>query len=76
MTIRRLRNKSFSIRSIAPQDAVSSEAKRAKLRRCLLETLESRQMLATGVGPRLIGIQPNNSDLIENGVVRSIAPVR
>ena len=74
MTIRRLRNKSFSIRSIAPQDAVSSEAKRAKLRRCLLETLESRQMLATGVGPRLIGIQPNNSDLIENGVVRSIAP--
>lgn len=72
MTIRRLRNKNFSTRSIAPQDAVSSEAKRSKLRRCLLETLEARQMLAAG--PRLIGIQPNNSDLIENGVVRSIAP--
>ncbi len=25
-------------------------------------------------GPRLIGVQPNNSDLIEDGVVRNIAP--
>ena len=28
----------------------------------------------TSVGPTLIGVQPNNSELIENGVVRSIAP--
>ncbi len=84
MTIRRLRNK-FS--SQAPQNdpsqpqgnasrgSESSQAKRGKrfaFRKSLIETLESRQLMA--VGPRLIGVQPNNSDLIENGVIRQIAP--
>ncbi|XZE46976.1 tandem-95 repeat protein [Pirellulaceae bacterium SH467] len=84
MTIRRLRNK-FS--SQAPQNDSSqaqgnaslgnesSQAKQGKrfaFRRSLIETLESRQLMA--VGPRLIGVQPNNSDLIENGVIRQIAP--
>jgi hypothetical protein len=38
----------------------------------LIETLEPRNLLAAG--PQLIGVQPNNSDLIVNGVVRDIAP--
>ncbi|MEM9828370.1 MAG: peptidase, partial [Planctomycetota bacterium] len=37
----------------------------------LLETLESRQLLA---GPQLIGIQPNQGELIEDGTVRDTAP--
>ncbi len=42
-----------------------------KRRQHLLETLESRQLLA---GPQLIGIQPNDGDLIVNGSVRDTAP--
>ena len=38
----------------------------------LLEQLEQRQLLA--VGPQLIGIQPNSSDLLANGDVRMQAP--
>ena len=40
-------------------------------RRQLLETLEARQLLA---GPQLIGIQPNEGDLIVDGTVRDTAP--
>ncbi len=40
-------------------------------RRHLLETLESRQLLA---GPQLIGVQPNEGDLIVDGSVRDTAP--
>jgi hypothetical protein len=29
---------------------------------------------ATNPGPRLIGVQPNNSELIENGAIRTVAP--
>jgi Bacterial cadherin-like domain/Bacterial Ig domain/Bacterial pre-peptidase C-terminal domain/Dockerin type I domain/GEVED domain len=73
MTIRRLRNTSSPINTNTPKNAkASSDKKRGTLRRYLLETLESRQLLAAG--PQLIGVQPNNSDLIENGVVRNIAP--
>ena len=36
-----------------------------------METLEPRQLLA---GPQLIGIQPNEGALIENGTVRDTAP--
>ncbi|MCY2983370.1 MAG: hypothetical protein NTY15_06990 [Planctomycetota bacterium] len=73
MTIRRLRNVSSPINTNTPKNAsASSVKKRGALRRYLLETLESRQLLAAG--PQLIGVQPNNSDLIENGVVRNIAP--
>ncbi|MEL6106099.1 MAG: peptidase, partial [Planctomycetota bacterium] len=40
-------------------------------RRQLLETLESRMLLA---GPQLIGIQPNEGALIEDGTVRDTSP--
>ena len=65
MTIRWFRNKNSSIQSNPRANAKDSERKRGKLRRYLLETLESRQLLA--VGPQLIGVQPNNSDLLDNG---------
>lgn len=72
MTIRRLRNTTSNIQSKTQENAKGSKAKRSQLRQHLLETLESRQLMA--VGPQLIGVQPNNSDLIENGVIRNIAP--
>lgn len=74
MTIRRLRNKNSANVSNSKASEVSpaGDRKRNKLRRHLLETLEPRQLMA--VGPQLIGVQPNNSDLIENGVVRNVAP--
>ncbi|TVP99517.1 MAG: hypothetical protein EA381_09680 [Planctomycetaceae bacterium] len=37
----------------------------------MLETLEPRQLLA---GPQLIGIQPNEGALIDDGAVRTVAP--
>ncbi|MCM2374200.1 dockerin type I domain-containing protein [Aporhodopirellula aestuarii] len=37
----------------------------------MLETLEARQLLA---GPELIGVQPNEGELLDNGAVRQIAP--
>ncbi len=50
----------------------SSKAKSSKTRRQhLLERLEARQLLA---GPQLIGIQPNEGDLIVDGSVRDSAP--
>jgi Bacterial Ig domain/Bacterial pre-peptidase C-terminal domain/Dockerin type I domain/GEVED domain len=45
---------------------------RKRVRGMLLETLENRHLMA--VGPQLIGIQPNNSDLLLNGAVRTEAP--
>ncbi len=42
-----------------------------KKRQHLLESLESRQLLA---GPQLIGIQPNDGELIVNGTIRDTAP--
>ena len=51
----------------------SSSARSSKTlrRQHLLETLEARQLLA---GPQLIGIQPNEGDLIVDGSVRDTAP--
>ncbi|WP_145417286.1 tandem-95 repeat protein [Planctomycetes bacterium K23_9] len=46
-------------------------SKRTARRKHLLETLESRQLLA---GPQLIGIQPNQGALIEDGTQRDTAP--
>lgn len=48
-----------------------SATSRVRKRQHLLETLESRQMLA---GPQLIGIQPNEGDLIVEGSIRNVAP--
>lgn len=47
-------------------------AKRESVRRILLESLESRQLMA--VGPTLVGIQPNEGDLLENGEVLQVSP--
>ncbi|MCA9158727.1 MAG: DVUA0089 family protein, partial [Planctomycetales bacterium] len=46
--------------------------KRLNVRRVLLESLEPRQMLA--VGPQLIGIQPNNGELLQDGEVLHSSP--
>lgn len=48
-----------------------SSGERQRKRKHLLETLESRQMLA---GPQLIGIQPNEGDLIVQGSILNVAP--
>jgi hypothetical protein len=39
-----------------------------------LYSLQMEADARTSSGPLLIGVQPNNSDLIENGAVRSVAP--
>lgn len=57
----------------APSRVSSSQlARRQRLRNMLVEDLERRQLMA--VGPQLIGIQPNNSDLIVNGSVLTETP--
>ncbi len=47
------------------------QRRRVMRRQHLLETLETRQLLA---GPQLIGIQPNQGELIVDGTVRDTAP--
>ncbi|GAB5405863.1 MAG: hypothetical protein Aurels2KO_40940 [Aureliella sp.] len=56
------------------QSQTSQQRGQAKkrMRNMLLETLEQRQLLT--VAPQLIGIQPNNSDLLADGDVRNQAP--
>lgn len=61
---------SRSGRSRSPLSRLAKTPSRKK-RQHLLETLESRQLLA---GPQLIGIQPNDGELIVNGTVRDTAP--
>ncbi len=56
----------------SPASQQHTDAARKRMRQMLLETLENRQLLA--VGPSLIGIQPNNSDLLADGSVRTVAP--
>ncbi|MDX1927405.1 MAG: VWA domain-containing protein, partial [Pirellulaceae bacterium] len=46
--------------------------KRSSARRILMETLESRQLMA--VGPQLLGIQPNSGDLLDNGEILNVSP--
>ena len=41
-------------------------------RRLQLETLEARQLLT--LGPQLIGVQPNQGELLRDGDIRNIAP--
>ncbi|MFN9911550.1 MAG: hypothetical protein ACK53L_03130, partial [Pirellulaceae bacterium] len=43
----------------------SKDRARQAFRRNLVESLEARALMAAG--PQLIGIQPNNSDLLEDG---------
>ncbi|MEM9585927.1 MAG: peptidase, partial [Planctomycetota bacterium] len=51
--------------------AADQSATTGMRRKALMETLESRQLLA---GPQLIGIQPNQGELIVDGTVRNEAP--
>lgn len=60
----------------SPSASSRSDKRRARKsrdmrRRQLFETLEQRQLLA---GPQLIGIQPNEGELIVDGSVRDTAP--
>jgi len=49
------------------------ELRRQSARRNLrIETLEERQLLA--VGPQLIGVQPNQGDLLDDGDIRNVSP--
>ncbi len=41
-------------------------------RKMLLENLEGRQLMATG--PQLIGVQPNEGSLLQNGTVLHVSP--
>ncbi len=66
MTNRKFRNVA------SPNSQTQSDAARKRMRQMLLETLENRHLMA--VGPQLIGIQPNNSDLLIDGAVRTEAP--
>lgn len=71
MAIRRLRDVASEFNS-SPASKERREKSRQKLRKHLLETLEERRVMAAG--PQLIGIQPNNSDLLVPGDVRQVAP--
>ncbi|MEM6471239.1 MAG: PPC domain-containing protein, partial [Planctomycetota bacterium] len=83
MTFRRpsqsLRNRIRQASDAAGFDSVSGTARRARRlakrrdekRRTLVESLESRQLLA---GPELIGIQPNEGDLLTDGETLTFSP--
>ncbi len=75
MTSRKRINSSTSnsegSRSTRSDRSFSKRSTRKKRRQHILETLESRQLLA---GPQLIGIQPNEGDLIVNGSILDTAP--
>ncbi len=71
MAIRKCQSASSLRSKLSDALDLRSQAK-ARLRRMLMEHLEQRQLLA--VGPQLIGIQPNSSDLLANGEVRTEAP--
>jgi len=61
MTIRWFRNKNSLSKTDQNANIGNSQSKRTKFRRYLLEALEPRQLMA--VGPQLIGIQQNTSEL-------------
>lgn len=74
MTSRKRKNSSTSrpaSRTDRSRWSTLKTSTRVKRRKHLLEKLESRQLLA---GPQLIGIQPNEGDLIVNGSELDTAP--
>ncbi|MFO1062595.1 MAG: hypothetical protein U0892_01805 [Pirellulales bacterium] len=71
MANRKFRTAAFPVSSSNSSDAAKSKA-RNNMRRLLVEDLEARRLMA--VGPQLIGVQPNNSDLLTDGAVRNEAP--
>ncbi|MCA9225720.1 MAG: hypothetical protein KDA47_08910, partial [Planctomycetales bacterium] len=70
MTIRRsdFGSSDFATRRLKLRD----QQQRKLERRLLLEQLEQRQLLTTG--PQLIGIQPNEGELLSNNQTRQVAP--
>ncbi len=58
--------------SVREQQRRLKEMKREQARRMLLESLEGRQLMA--VGPQLIGVQPNEGTLLQNGTVLHVSP--
>ncbi len=50
----------------------SKDQARKRVRTCCSSPLENRHLMA--VGPQLIGVQPNNSDLLIDGAVRTESP--
>lgn len=66
MAIRNRQSESSNRSTLSNGADLRSQAKQ-RLRHMLLEQLEQRQLLA--VGPQLIGIQPNSSDLLAGGDV-------
>ncbi len=72
MAIRRNRSKSSDKNNLFSDKQNAKKQSRNKLRQHLLESLEARHLMAAG--PQLIGIQPNNSELLNNGDVRNVAP--
>jgi hypothetical protein len=72
MTIRWFRNKNSLSKTDQNTNIGNSQSKRTKFRRYLLEALEPRQLMA--VGPQLIGIQQNTSELLKSGDVLTQAP--
>ncbi len=75
MTSRKRNNSSTSnsdgSRSTRSDRSFTKRSTRKKRRQHILETLESRQLLA---GPQLIGIQPNEGELIVQGTNLDTAP--
>ncbi len=71
MAIRKSSSANTRSKNQRSSEAARKDAKR-RMRGMLLEHLEQRQLLT--VGPQLIGIQPNNSDLLIDGDVRNQAP--
>ena len=81
MTSRQRNNSStFNLSALRGADSDRSPERKAqkksqthkKRRQNILETLESRQMLAGDSGPQLIGIQPNTGSLIvDNSIVQT-----
>ena len=69
MAIRRSRKS--SLRDRKNRGKLLSGLQRKLERNMQLERLEERQLL---IGPQLIGIQPNDGSLLQNGDIRDIAP--
>ncbi len=75
MTSRKRKSSSTYIsdasRSVRTIRSSTKKSTRKKRRRNILETLEPRQLLA---GPQLIGVQPNDGDLIVDGSIVNTPP--
>ena len=58
--------------SVRQQQQRLKALKREQSRQMLLESLEGRQLMAAG--PQLIGVQPNEGTLLQNGTVLHVSP--